>query len=196
MKTFISTFLATCCFLWLPLFLRAQTITDDWMQEMHQQAAKEIEAQLQEQDSLEQAEEGWDDHYRTSDLEGERGTGYNRYAGEPDGVRVGCMCMDGTRSDERGRGACNGYGGVRYWIYLVGEDSTVLYPTSRHWEHPDPLSEQELANLSSRTTGQVYGKSRGKGGPISTNELLAIVAMSATVAYVAKLLFGARPREF
>lgn len=32
-------------------------------------------------------------------------------------VRVGAICMDGTKSYATGRGACSHHGGVDYWLY-------------------------------------------------------------------------------
>jgi hypothetical protein len=33
------------------------------------------------------------------------------------GIRVGCICNDGTRSYATGRGACSHHGGVNHWLY-------------------------------------------------------------------------------
>ena len=90
--------------------------------------------------------------------------------------------------DERGQGACSGYGGVRFWIYQVGEDSTVFYPTDNHWAHPDSLSELELNNLSSRTTDEPMGRSPGRRG-MSFGEIALGMMVCLTIAYIAKLWF-------
>src|SRR2546423_166840 len=33
------------------------------------------------------------------------------------GIRIGCICNDGTRSSATGRGACSHHGGVNHWLY-------------------------------------------------------------------------------
>lgn len=193
MKTMLRTIALCLLFVPGPKSGFAQTITDDVMQAMHEKAAQEIEASLQE-DTLPADGAGWDEYWRTSDMEGEQPSMFNRYSRAPKGTRIGCICMDGTRSDERGRGACSGFGGVRYWVYLVEGDSTVLFPTQKHWEHPEPLNDLELSNLSSRNTGQAYGKSKAKGGGIGPYETLAILGICACIAYVAKLMFDPAPK--
>ena len=36
---------------------------------------------------------------------------------EPEQIRIGAVCKDGTSSTATGSGACSGHGGVNYWIY-------------------------------------------------------------------------------
>lgn len=180
-------------FLLIPLLLaapalRAQDAASDYMDQIHEVTAKQLEEQLR-QDSIDDAEAaGWDEHFRTSDIPGERGAGFSRWADPPKGLRIGSICMDGSRRDERGRGACSGYGGVRYWIYQVGEDSTVFFPTENHWAHPEPLTEMEINNLSSRTTAEPLGKTPGRGR-IGYGEVFLGMIICATIAYIAKLWF-------
>jgi hypothetical protein len=33
------------------------------------------------------------------------------------GIRIGCICNDGTRSNATGKGACSHHGGVNHWLY-------------------------------------------------------------------------------
>lgn len=40
------------------------------------------------------------------------------------GNRVGAVCNDGTRSSSTGSGTCSWHGGVNYWIYSGGTQST------------------------------------------------------------------------
>jgi hypothetical protein len=36
---------------------------------------------------------------------------------EPEGIRIGAVCKDGTTSSATGSGACSYHGGVDHWIY-------------------------------------------------------------------------------
>jgi len=56
--------------------------------------------------------------------------------------------MDEIIQDEKGRGACSGRGGVRYWLYLQKNDSIYKMATPRHYAHPTALNQEELNNLS------------------------------------------------
>jgi hypothetical protein len=108
-------------------------------------------------DSLE--EDLWDDIFKTSDLEEERGTrpGKNfQYpnkandlqAPAPKGaIRVGCICMDDIKEDRRGRGACSGHAGVRFWLYKMPDGEILRHPTARHHDHPTALVSEEKKNL-------------------------------------------------
>jgi hypothetical protein len=162
-------------------------ITSDFLDHLHEKAAESIEAQLQS-DTADIDGESWDEYFHTSDMEGERATGFSRSAETPRGLRIGCVCMDGSRMDERGKGACSGYGGVRFWIYQISEDSVTLYPTDNHWAHPEPLSEMELNNLSSRNTDEKLGKAPGKKS-YGWEEVIIAFMICVTIAYVAKLWF-------
>ncbi|WP_345370311.1 hypothetical protein [Algivirga pacifica] len=98
---------------------------------------------------------------RTSSDPESRGTARRDNTQPPDGDRIGCICMDGSKQDMRGRGACSGYGGVRFWLYELFDhpDSVVLYATKRHREHPEALDKRELMALSSYQERNVPAKS-------------------------------------
>lgn len=103
--------------------------------------------------------EAWDEVLRTSDHEEEKPTqirqryqakrpkDYKRPAAPDGGHRIGCECMDQILQEKRGRGACAGHGGVRYWIYLMPDESKRKLPTWRDEQHPEPLNTAELASL-------------------------------------------------
>lgn len=95
--------------------------------------------------------------FRTSELDGEtptnararRASPANRRMSAPPGARrVGCICMDDTRSPARSAGACSGRGGVRYWLYRQLEGDTVRVLTGRHERHPHPLDSVERSALN------------------------------------------------
>ena len=97
-----------------------------------------------------------EDIYRSSDGEGEvptgfgarrRQSGHKRVSVPPGGVRVGCICMDDTRSATQSIGACSGHGGVRYWLYRTPAGDTARVLTARHERHPHPLTEAERSEL-------------------------------------------------
>jgi hypothetical protein len=83
------------------------------------------------------AEEGLDNIFRTSDEEGETAAQPNRRKGQrtqalPEGSeRVGCVCMTGAVRGTTGIGSCSGQGGVRYWLVENAEGDTIQYPTAR-----------------------------------------------------------------
>lgn len=92
--------------------------------------------------------------YRSSDHEGEIPTGRRQREARtkrvsiPKGAfRIGCVCMDDTRSDTRSTGACSGHGGVRYWVYRTREGDTVHVLTDRHERHPQALDAAEMSEL-------------------------------------------------
>lgn len=64
--------------------------------------------------------------------------------------RIGCVCMDDSRSDTRSGGACSGHGGVRYWVYRTPAGDTVHVLTARHERHPHALSAAEMSELSQK----------------------------------------------
>jgi hypothetical protein len=68
----------------------------------------------------------------------------------PGAFRIGCICMDDTRSDVRSIGACSGHGGVRFWVYRTREGDTVHILTGRHERHPQPLNAAEMSELSQK----------------------------------------------
>jgi hypothetical protein len=154
--------------------------------------------QMLDVDKLKEMEEeiagDWDEDYRTSDEEEERGTGFSFDVNHPpkDAVRVGCECMDGTTMDLKGGGACAGYGGVRYWIYEEAEGKRSMYPTERHYEHPAPLSEEELSSLVAHNKPIKYGDSYNSpiGFRLGWLELLGVIIICVTIAFVTKTLWG------
>jgi hypothetical protein len=172
----------------------AQLPVEELIPLMHEQAAKQIEAQLA-QDSAEAAQADWDELYRTSDQSGERAAGAHKKTPPPKGRRIGAICMDDTRQEEAGRGACSGRGGVRYWIYqLNDQDSTVLHATERHWNHPEPLSADERLSLAAtydqEKVGGPLGRSAGNGSSFSWSEALLGLMACVTIGYIAKLWFS------
>jgi hypothetical protein len=95
--------------------------------------------------------------FRTSDHDDEIPTNYRKRHGKqrrvsvpPGAFRIGCICMDDTRSDTRSTGACSGHGGVRYWVYRTTGGDTVHILTARHERHPHPLSAAEMSELSQK----------------------------------------------
>ncbi len=97
----------------------------------------------------EEWEDRWDSVFRISEMDGQRSTKHQfREYNKPEGRRIGCICMDEIIQDEKGRGACTGRGGVRYWLYLQENDSIHKMATARHYGHPEPLNEEDIANLS------------------------------------------------
>ena len=74
--------------------------------------------------------------------------GANDWETRPKGKRTGCICMDGSEDENRGRGACAGHGGVRYWKHELPDGKEMHHATSRHFRHPDPLSKDEKLVLA------------------------------------------------
>lgn len=95
-----------------------------------------------------------EDFFRTSEQPGEtpanarQRRGNTKRVSVPKGAaRIGCVCMDDSRSPARSIGACSGHGGVRYWLYLTPEGDTVRVLTARHEFHPHPLDSTERTEL-------------------------------------------------
>lgn len=95
-----------------------------------------------------------EDFFRTSEQSGEtpvnarQRRGHAKRVSVPKGaVRIGCVCMDDTRSPARSIGACSGHGGVRYWLYRTIEGDTTRVLTGRHEFHPHPLDSAERSAL-------------------------------------------------
>ena len=95
--------------------------------------------------------------FRTSDHETEVPTNRRQREGRtkrvsvPKGAfRIGCVCMDDSRSDTKSIGACSGHGGVRFWVYRTPAGDTVHVMTARHERHPHPLSAAEMSELSQK----------------------------------------------
>lgn len=95
--------------------------------------------------------------FRTSELDDETPTNTRARRASPrdkrmsaplGAQRVGCICMDDTRSDAHSSGACSGRGGVRYWLYRTLEGDTLRVLTARHERHPHPLDSVERSALN------------------------------------------------
>lgn len=134
----------------------------------------------------------WDAEYHLSDPIDSTAT--NAHKSPPEnGVRIGCLCMDNTRQDDVGRGACGGRGGVRFWLYHVpGMDSVLSFATQRHHSHPNELSDLELMQLDAHNP---YRKHTDKDdnnlpfipiGPIM--QLLSVVVLCVTVLKVVQAM--------
>lgn len=81
----------------------------------------------------------------------------------PGAFRLGCVCMDGTRADTRGIGACSGHGGVRYWVHRKREGDTLLLPTERHLKHPEALPAEKMMELSRKRADRTRRMEEGRG---------------------------------
>lgn len=141
---------------------------------------------------------GWDENYRTSEEEGQRGTQFNFDVEHPpnDAERIGCICMDGTTMDLKGTGACSGYGGVRYWVYQLKDGGELTFPTKRHHEHPEVLSEEEIANLASRAKKEKYGNAYSSSvDNFGWEELMAVMMICVTIAFITKTFLGRKNRD-
>ena len=161
------------------------------------EAVSEVAKQIDDFISEDTVQEGsWDDSYHTSDEIGERSTQYSFDVNHPpeDAIRIGCICMDGTSMDLKGGGACAGYGGVRHWIYQKKDGQEVEFPTERHLQHPQSLTDEEIANLSAHNKKQSYGNSynRGVGGQLGWEELMAIIIICVTIAFITKTIWSSR----
>jgi hypothetical protein len=170
----------------------AQEMTGVVLDAIQERLSRSIEENyFATQDSVVIAEEeAWEEFFRTSDLEGEDAVGYNAGLAAPKGIRVGCICMDGTHKDDRGRGACGGFGGVRFWLYQITEDSVAMFPTSRHRENPEPLSEREMNNLSSRNAFSAEPPAKRRSwDDYRLEDVLIAMMVCITIGYVAKMWF-------
>jgi hypothetical protein len=151
---------------------------------------------LIETDSLLKMEDDadWDESYRTSEEEGEKGTQFSfDVMHPPEGSeRMGCICMDEVSMDLKGTGACSGHGGVRFWVYKLENGDEFLLPTDRHKSHPSLLTEEELSGLSAFNKKGKFGNAySGSGGSrLSWEELMAILAICVTIAFIAKTFWG------
>lgn len=144
----------------------------------------------------------WDEHFRSSDLEGERPTQYSRQRNKkekdvgrvppvPKGAkRVGCLCMDDVEQEKTGNGACSGRGGVRFWIYELQDGNLHQHPTERHLFNPDPLDEVALSNLAAHQENKtILASYRGRSG-WGFFEMMTVVFVCLTASYIAFLYFG------
>lgn len=132
-------------------------------------------------------EEEEEEELRSSEMKKEATGGYPRISTKkPDGVRVGCICMDNDRQDNKGTGACNGHGGVRFWLYQQGDGRVYEYPTKRHKEHPSPLAAEELSNLTYYNHKRHEYKSK-KDSSDSFFYMILGIFICITIAYIARL---------
>lgn len=123
-------------------------------------------------------------------------TGPDDWEARPKGKRIGCICMDGTEQDKRGRGACSGHGGVRYWRYETPEGEEMTHPTSRHYRHPDPMTNDEKLSLAAYNEPKEGPAKRGLGGQLDSFVNLAIVLASTTmVVYYMRAILLQRPKK-
>ncbi len=138
----------------------------------------------------------WSAIWRSSDQPGEsRSTLYkpDDWEVRPRGKRTGCLCMDGEEEKNKGRGACAGRGGVRYWIHESPEGKEIHHPTARHLRHPDPMSKEEKLGLAAYNEEDDEGKKPpggGWGGIMGGFVNLAIVlgASSMVIYYMRNIL--------
>jgi len=180
------------CLLWAALAAAQSTdipivTAEDLMDAFHEDAARRFEEALRENEAADSVAwvpdlEEWEETYRTSE--------WDAFVGAPpEGRRVGCICMDGTPQDDKGRGACAGYGGVRFWLYQNG-DSIIMDPTRRHYGHPYPLSEEEKQSLSAYNEegNQAFGSAGGRFGE-DFSHIVMVMMVCLTIAYVARMYF-------
>lgn len=116
----------------------------------------------QDPDIAEDEKARMEEIFRTSDQESEVPTNRRQRDGKtkrvsvPKGAfRIGCVCMDDTRSDTRSTGACSGHGGVRYWVYRTPAGDTVHVMTARHERHPHALSATEMSELNQKRADRI-----------------------------------------
>lgn len=150
------------------------------------EAAELVEDSVQmvgtETDSIEE------EVYRTSEQPNEKSTQHVRsFSPKPpkDGFRVGCICMDGDRQENKGGGACAGHGGVRFWLYQLPNGSLLEHPTDRHADHPEPLSETEMKNLVG--AGRKKKENAAAAGGIGMYEVLFGLMICVTIGYAIKV---------
>jgi hypothetical protein len=100
--------------------------------------------------------------FRSSDHAGEtpvnrrkREVKNKRVSVPKDAMRIGCVCMDDSRSDTHSAGSCSGHGGVRYWVYRLVEGDTAHILTARHERHPHALTAVELSELSQKRSDRI-----------------------------------------
>lgn len=181
-----------CCF--AVISVMGQSKIDDAL-EPFLEPSKHLDKFIDIDKMIESFEEAdWDKVYKTSDEAGEKGTSFSFDVNHPpeNAKRVGSICMDGTSTDLKGGGACAGYGGVRFWIYEDEAGTRTNFPTTRHLEHPKSLNEMELSSLTAHNKKLEYGKSYEKtfGSHLDWMELLAIVIVCITIAFITKTLWG------
>ncbi|MCB0530257.1 MAG: hypothetical protein KDC65_17385 [Saprospiraceae bacterium] len=105
----------------------------------------------QDPDIADNERSAMEEYFRTSELDGETpvaGSRKKRVSVPAGARRIGCICMDESKSPARSIGACSGHGGVRYWLYRTREGDTVRIITGRHERHPHPLDSLERSALA------------------------------------------------
>lgn len=168
---------------------------DDLFGAFHEEAANRIEEELSayEREPYLDADttgwslnaDGWEDVFRTSEWE-------TVMTDRPQGRRIGCICMDGSPQDEKGRGACGGRGGVRFWLHQQG-DSIFMDPTLRHKAHPQPFTEEQkerLAAYNEKGTPMGAAANRGFARIEDFKDIVMVMMVCLTIAYVARLYFS------
>lgn len=140
-------------------------------------------------DLPEEEEDGWDSHWRSSDVED---SARKAVPPPPEGKRIGCICMDNEMQNSKGTGACSGRGGVRYWLYET-EEGVMKHPYWRHLAHPQALTEQELANLSAHQERDHPFEQASVGKDIPGSQwpdVLIVALICSTVAYVTHTIWN------
>ena len=128
----------------------------------------------------------WTAIWRSSDVDSSGGRyryGAADWETRPRGKRTGCICMDGTEDDHKGRGACSGHGGVRYWVHELPDGKEVHHATNRHFRHPEPLTKDEKLVLAANNEEEdkPAGNRFGKRDVMDSFVNLAIILASSTM---------------
>lgn len=142
--------------------------------------------QQQDPDIADREREVMEEIFRTSDQPGEipvaRGARdrHRKRVSVPAGAfRVGCVCMDDTRSGTRSTGACSGHGGVRFWVYQTVSGDTVQVLTARHERHPHALTAAERSTIVQKMTDKTE-RLRAGNAPVNAVQP-SVVVMPPTV---------------
>jgi hypothetical protein len=143
----------------------------------------------------------WTAIWRSSDVDSSGSRyryGANDWETRPKGKRTGCICMDGTEDDSRGRGACSGHGGVRYWVHELPDGKEMHHATSRHFRHPDPLSKDEklvlAANNEEEDDKPGHNPFGSKNAMDSFVNLAIILASSTMVIYYIRQIMAPKQK--
>ena len=142
-------------------------------------------------DSITAAE--WEEYYRMMEddyhtANKEVRSKYQRvYTKKPKGYRVGCICMDNDRQDNKGTGACSGHGGVRFWLYQQEDGHLLEYPTTNHKNHPSALTPEELSSLTFYNKKRHKYESDNRTDDSDFYKMIMMLFICITVAYLAKL---------
>lgn len=106
--------------------------------------------------------------------------------------RLGCICMDGSRSQTKGRGACSGHGGVKYWIYkddLNGHPSVSLMPTERAGEQSEFHEyEAQKPNFSENPREHRYTDMEEDYIPLFM-QFAMVIMICLVIMYMIKMVF-------